>query len=77
MVDGFVDTSYSYFNYTGSIKQKLRFKNSAPHFMWGLYFFSKHQLRERCEVANVAHAFLDFTLGRAVKPSKPLAERCR
>jgi len=77
IADGFADTSLSYFNYTDSIKRRMRFKNSAPHFMWGLYFFSKHNLRERCAVAYVAHSHSDFTLGRMVKLSTPPTEKCR
>lgn len=77
IADGFAETSYQYLDYTQSIQTSMSLNVSAPHFTWGLYFFSKHKLRERCAVGHVSHAFLDFKLGRTVIPSSPPTKKCR
>ena len=33
-------------------QELLLFHNSAPHHYWGLYFFHKHKLRDRCQLGH-------------------------
>jgi len=77
IADGFVETSYDYFEYIRKVRVQLVFKNAAPHFLWGLYFFHRRRLRTLCQVGHVAMAHLDFKLGRAVDPVKGKEAQCR
>eukprot|EP00967_Tisochrysis_lutea_P005435 scaffold6508_cov37-Tisochrysis_lutea.AAC.3 len=62
---------------TAAIQTQLKFKNSAPHFFWGLYFMGKHHLDERCAVGYVTHVQLDFGLGRSFRPGAMSMHVCR
>ena len=64
LADGIAETYDEFAEYSSLVQSELHFNLSAPHHYWGLYFFHKHRLRERCELGFSQMHGIDFTLGR-------------
>ena len=76
LADGFGQTFDSFGEYSRLVKEHLYFHNSAPHHYWGLYFFHKNRLRDKCQLGHAGVSGIDFTLGRFVPPGS-LRPTCR
>ena len=76
LADGFGSTFDNFGEFSRLVKEHLNFHNSAPHHYWGLYFFHKHRLREKCQLGHAGVSGVDFTLGRFV-PAGSSLPNCR
>ena len=76
LADGFAETYDEFGRYSSEIQARLGLNLSAPHQYWGLYFFHKHGLREKCQLGfSRMHGF-DFTLGRFIPEGVDARSTC-